>query len=122
MGGRRAKEFLFTGDPMGAAEAYRIGMVNKVVPRAELEGATMTLAQHIAKNPALGLKLVKRAVNNTLENQGFRKALEYAFLLHIFSKATHGYQQEMWQPLMATVRGDGLAAYLKSRDRAFVSP
>ena len=119
MGSRRAKEFLFTGDPMNATEAYRVGMVNQVVPRAQLTEAAMQLAQNIAKNPALGLKFVKRAVNNALENQGFRKALEYAFLLHTFSKATQAYQQEMWQPLMEKVRGEGLNAYLKSRDRGF---
>ena len=121
MGARRAKEFLFTGEPMSAAEAYRVGMVNRVVPRSELESATMELAQRIGKNPGLGLKFVKRAVNNTLENQGFRQALEYAFLLHTFSKSTQSYQQEMWQPLIRKVRDEGLASYLSSRDRPFRS-
>jgi enoyl-CoA hydratase len=119
MGARRAKEYLFTGDPMSAAEAYRVGMVNRIVPRAELDKSTMELAQRIAKNPSLGLKLVKRAVNNTLENQGFRQALEYAFLLHTFAKSTQGYQREMWQPMIENVKTEGLSSYLESRDRPF---
>ena len=119
MGARRAKEYLFTGDPMSAQEAYRVGMVNRVVPKGELNQATMELAQHIAKNPALGLKLSKRAVNRTMDHQGLGKALEYSFLLHAFSKATDGFQTNMWQPLMEKVNKEGLVAYLESRDRQF---
>ncbi len=119
MGTRRSKEFLFTGDPMNAAEAYRVGMVNRVVPREELETATMTLAQHIGKNPALGLKLAKRAVNKTMDHQGFRQALEYAFLLHVFGHATAGFQENVWKPLIDKVNEDGLVSYLASRDSSF---
>ena len=119
MSARRAKEHLFTGDPMSAAEAYRVGMVNRVVPREELESATIALAQHIGKNPKLGLKMCKRAVNQTMNAQGLRESLEYSFLLHIFSKATSAYQEEAWKPLVAKVRGGGLGSYLKDRDADF---
>ena len=40
LGFRKAKEFLFTGDKIDAQEAWRLGLVNRVVPRAELESAT----------------------------------------------------------------------------------
>ena len=116
---RRAKEFLFTGEKMNAAEAWRVGMVNRVVPRDELDDATMALAQHIAKNPALGLKLAKRAVNKTMEYQGFRQALEYNFLLHVFGHATNAFQENMWKPLIEKVKAEGLPAYLAQRDKAF---
>src|SRR4051812_8908124 len=55
MGARRAKEMLFTGRAVGAAEALAIGMVNRVVPRAELDAATLELAETIAARPAFGL-------------------------------------------------------------------
>ena len=119
MGARRAKEYLFTGDPMYAPEAYRVGMVNRVVPLDQLEKATMDLAQHIAKNPALGLKFVKRAVNKTMEFQGLGQALEYNFLLHVFGHATDGFQRNLWKPMIEKVNKDGFAAYVRERDQAF---
>ena len=44
MGPRRAKEFLFTGERMTAQRAYEVGMINRIVPRDELEDAAMALA------------------------------------------------------------------------------
>jgi len=119
MGSRRAKEYLFTGEQMGAEEAYRVGMVNRVVPRAEMEEATMTLAQHIGKNPPLGLKMAKRAVNKTMDFQGLRNALDYNFLLHVFGHATGEFQEKLWKPLIEKVNKDGFASYVESRDSAF---
>ena len=52
-GARLAKEMLFTGRAITADEAYRRGMVNRVVPRADLEAATLALAEHIARRPEL---------------------------------------------------------------------
>lgn len=119
MGGRRAKEFIFTGDPMDATEALRVGMVNRVVPEAELEGATLDLAAHIAKNPPLGLKLAKRVINQTMDIQGLRQALEYAFLLHVFGHGTEAFQREMWNPLIDQVNKSGLVSFVQRRDAAF---
>ena len=119
MGNRRAKEYLFTGDQMDAQEAYRVGMVNRVVPRAELEDATMKLAQHIGKNPALGLKMAKRAVNRTMDLQGLKNALEYNFLFHVFGHATTEFQEKLWKPLIEKVNDKGFVSYLKDRDAEF---
>ena len=54
-GARLAKEMLFTGRAITAQEALMHGMVNKVVPRDELESATLEMAAHIAKRPMFGL-------------------------------------------------------------------
>jgi ABC-type sugar transport system ATPase subunit len=62
---RFAKEFLFTGDRVGAERALALGMVNRVVPRAELHAETFALAEKIAAMPRLGLALTKKAVNQT---------------------------------------------------------
>ncbi|MHC5257793.1 enoyl-CoA hydratase [Streptomyces sp. UC4497] len=82
LGARKAKEILFTGRALTADEAERVGMVNKVVPLAELDERTRELAEQIALMPAFGLRQAKRAVNQTLDVQGFHSALQAAFDIH----------------------------------------
>ncbi|ABW12135.1 Enoyl-CoA hydratase/isomerase [Parafrankia sp. EAN1pec] len=82
LGPRKAKEILFTGRPLTAAEAERVGMVNRVVPREELEATTRALAEQIAAMPAFGLRQAKRAVNQTLDVQGFYAAIQSVFDVH----------------------------------------
>lgn len=84
---RIAKEFLFTGDRMGAERAYQIGMVNRVVPRAELETVTTQLAEKISTMPRLGLALTKQAVNHVEDLQGKRAAMDAVFHMHHFAHA-----------------------------------
>ena len=81
-GARLAKEMLFTGRAITAQEALQHGMVNKVVPRDELESATLAMAEHIAKRPMFGLTLAKQSVNNALDAMGQHTALQSAFGLH----------------------------------------
>ena len=92
MGLRKAKQMLFTGARMSAAEAHAIGMVNEVVPRAELEAATMAMALQIAKADPFGLRLVKRSLNRTADIQGFRAALDAHFDTHQLSHQGTAYQ------------------------------
>lgn len=92
MGMRRAKEMLFTGERMGAEEAYRIGMASHVVPRAELEQATLDLAQRIAKAPPFALKLIKRSLNRTANMQGFGNAVSAHFDTHQLSHVTDEFK------------------------------
>lgn len=82
LGPRKAKEFLFTADSWSAEEAHRLGMVNHVVPLAELEGFVLAMATKIAGKPAFALKLAKEAVNKTLDIQGQQNAIDQAFSLH----------------------------------------
>jgi enoyl-CoA hydratase len=87
VGARRAKELLFTGDSIGAAEAQRIGMVNKVVPRDDLERATLELAGRIAQRPPFGLRLAKASVNRSQDAQGLQQAMDTAFAQHSLGHA-----------------------------------
>lgn len=82
LGARKAKEILFTGRPLTAAEAERVGMVNKVVPLEELDASARELAARIARMPAFGLRQAKRAVNQTQDVQGFYAALQAVFDIH----------------------------------------
>ncbi|WP_328478080.1 enoyl-CoA hydratase [Actinoplanes sp. NBC_00393] len=87
LGPRIAKEVLFTGERFGARRAYEIGMVNRVVPRADLETATLALAGKIAGMPAFGLALTKRAVNQCEDQMGMRAGMEAVFGLHHLAHA-----------------------------------
>ena len=79
LGPRKAKEYLFTGEFMSAAEAEKLGLVNRVVPRQKLEEETMKLAQDIAQRDPFALKFAKASVNEMQNAQGWREAMEGAF-------------------------------------------
>jgi enoyl-CoA hydratase len=77
IGVRAAKELLFTGeDRVPAEEALRLGLVNRVVPRDDLDEATLALAEEIAKNEPFVVQATKRAVNRAWDVAGFRAAME----------------------------------------------
>jgi enoyl-CoA hydratase len=63
MGLNRGKEFLLTGDIMGAEEAYRMGLVNHLLPRAELADAALAMAQRLARGPQVAIQFNKRLAN-----------------------------------------------------------
>jgi enoyl-CoA hydratase len=82
---RIAKEFLFTGNKMGAERAYQMGMVNQISTRESLTADVEALATKIAAMPRLGLALTKQAINNVEDLQGKRSAMEAAFAWHHFT-------------------------------------
>lgn len=82
LGPRKAKEMLFTASAVTAQEAKQLGMVNQVVPLAELIPATMTLARRIAQMDAFALRMAKRAVNHTMDIQGYTAAIDACFDMH----------------------------------------
>ena len=72
---------LFTGEAITADEAKTLGMVNHVVSREELEDFSTNMAEHIAKQPMVGLKLAKQSVNQMQDAQGLWPALQAAMSL-----------------------------------------
>ena len=88
LGTRKAKEFLFTGQRLSAAEGKEWGMVNHVVPRAELEAFTLTLAERIAAAPPIAIRMLKRSLNRTADMQGFRNSIQAHFDTHVLSSST----------------------------------
>lgn len=84
---RIAKEFLFTGNKMGAERAYQMGMVNQISTREALADDVKQLAGKVAEMPRLGLALTKQAINNVEDLQGKRAGMEAAFAWHHFSHA-----------------------------------
>jgi enoyl-CoA hydratase/carnithine racemase len=63
----KAAEMLFTGDFLEAKEAERLGLLNKLVPAAELEKETMSLARRIANGPPIAIRLAKLQLYKGLE-------------------------------------------------------
>ncbi len=109
-GARKAKELLFTGHPIDARTAERLGMVNRVVPLDELEEAAIGLAREIAQKDPFALLQAKRAVNQTLDVMGFTAALQAVFDIHEVGHgaafAANGY------PVL--MRLEGMKAALKA--------
>ena len=62
-----AKEMLFSGNPVTAAEALRIGLVNKVLPQDKVFSASKEMAHLLTTRPGKALRLLKEAVNRGLE-------------------------------------------------------
>ena len=88
LGMRKAKEFLLTGDKIDAQEAWRLGLVNRVVPRDELATATRELADRIALVPPVTAEMVKGSINHTFELMGKRQSWQYHFMAHHFTHNT----------------------------------
>jgi len=62
VGPAKAAELFYTGDMIGAMEALRLGIVNRVVPLAQLESEVRALAQKIAQGPAIAIRAVKQTL------------------------------------------------------------
>lgn len=67
VGPQKAKELMFFGDAVPAAEAERLGLVNKVVPAEELEATARDWAERLAQGPTRALAMTKQLVNASLD-------------------------------------------------------
>jgi enoyl-CoA hydratase len=88
LGMRKAKEFLLTGDTIDAPEAWRLGLVNKVVPRSDLSAAVREMADKVALVPPITAQAVKDTINHTFDTMGKREAWKYHFMVHQFVSNT----------------------------------
>ena len=68
VGAARAKEFLMLGDSIDAREAYRMGLINRVVPADELQTVAMGIAGRLAGGPTRAIRGTKVAVNKILRD------------------------------------------------------
>ncbi len=105
VGKGRAKELLYTGDMIDAAEAYRIGLVNKVVAPEELMDAAKALARKIMSRSPVAVAMCKAAVN-----EGIDADLQTGV----------AYEAEVFGLCFATGdQKEGMAAFLEKRKPAF---
>jgi enoyl-CoA hydratase len=84
---RIAREFMYLGLRMPAQRAYELGVINRVVPRAELEAQTAAIADEIATRPRFGIRLTKQAQNFIENVQGKRTAMDGVFHMHHLAHA-----------------------------------
>ena len=94
MSPRQAKEFLFLGEKLAATDALRIGMINRVVPRAKLEEETLAIATRIAAMPRFALALTKKAINQAEDRMGLRDTMDATFALHQLAHAHNSLTSE----------------------------
>jgi enoyl-CoA hydratase len=94
IGVRKAKEILFQSRFIEAQEALRLGLVNLVVPRAELENETLKLANQIAETDAFTLRMMKFAINLAQDEMGFRNAVRNAHSHHFLTRVQEYSQRD----------------------------
>lgn len=93
VGRGKAMEMIVTGVIIDAQEAYRIGLVNKVVPAAELLTVTMDMAREMACKGPVALRYAKEAIHKGMDltlEQGLRLEADLYFLLHTTKDRTEG--------------------------------
>jgi enoyl-CoA hydratase len=110
---RIAKEFLFLGERMSAARAYQMGMVNRVVPRDQLEDEVARVAARIAEQPRLALQLAKQAVNHMETLAGKEAGIDASFGYHHFA---HANNQLISGDYIAGFSGKSMAEKNKERE------
>lgn len=120
IGMRAAKELLFTGeDRVPAAEAHRLGMVNRVVPRDELDAATLALAEEIAKNEPFVVQAMKRSANRAWDVAGFRAAMDANTELDALIETANLPQRDEFRRI---TKEQGLKAAISWRDARYRGP
>ena len=109
LGLRNAKELLFLGGRLSAADAKSMGMVNRVTSAEHLDADTMALAQRIATAPPFAMQIVKKSLNRSVDVQGMRQALSAHFDLHQLSHMSEEYK---------VIKERGLASAITKGGRA----
>lgn len=83
---RKAKEILFESRFVGAQEAHDLGFVNRVVPLADLDAEVMEYASRVAENDPFQLRMIKIAINQAQDMQGFTPHIHASFAHHMLSQ------------------------------------
>jgi 2-(1,2-epoxy-1,2-dihydrophenyl)acetyl-CoA isomerase len=105
IGSARAAEMMFTADPVDAATAERIGLINRVVPPDKLLEEATDLAERLAEAAPLALALAKRALNRTYEMR-LEEALDYEAQLQSIAGRSADHKE-------------GVAAFVEKRQPRF---
>jgi enoyl-CoA hydratase/carnithine racemase len=100
--GALSRELIYTGDMIDAQTALRIGLVNRVFPKADLEEQTMKIAKRMSRVALAALQLNKRAINNTFETMGFGVALRYGVEMCSVLDATETPEYRQFDELRRT--------------------
>ena len=105
IGPSRAAEMFYTGEMIDAQTALKLGIVNRVVPAAQLEAETKALAHKIAQGPQKAIRSVKQAVFGSAKAR-LVKALEHEV-------------QEQLKCFLSSDCGEGIRAFMEKRPPKF---
>ncbi len=106
IGFHKAAELMFTGDIIEAHEAERIGLINRVVPHAELAKQTRELAERLARGPTRAIGLCKRTLN-----LGINADLASVLDAEAEGQAVARQTEDHWE---------GVQAFLEKRSARFI--
>ncbi len=113
---RAVHAFYLTGDPIDADGMRQLGLVNQVVPAADLNAAAQALAERLALVPREALELKKRSLKAAYDAMGLRAATER----HALADTLMIGADLPWQyALRQTMREGGMRAFLDARDGPF---
>ena len=118
LGIRKAKELLWTAQTLDANEALRLGLVNRVVPAADLMDRARELADEISLVPPITAQVVKESINHAADLMGKSDSWRYHFMAHQWAHNTRtaidALERRRQQRSMKDVLAD--------RDRGDVTP
>ena len=104
----KAMQMLMTGDPITAHEAYRLGMVNEVHPKANLMSAALSIAEKIANNSPTAVQSVKQSVQ-----MGQGETVEQAVAIMM---------NQHWRSVVHSDRVQGILAFTEDREAEYPDP
>jgi enoyl-CoA hydratase len=106
IGMTKAKELVFLGDFIDSPEAHRLGLVNMVVPKDQLEAETLKFAKRLMARPPFGLRVIKGVMNAGI-NTSLQEALEI--------------ERQGFTILFSTEdKKEGMAAFMEKRKAKFI--
>jgi 2-(1,2-epoxy-1,2-dihydrophenyl)acetyl-CoA isomerase len=105
IGMQRAKELVFLGERLSAADAFSLGMVNRVVPVTGLDTTVGELAARLAQGPTVALGLAKRLLNRSLDGD----------------RTSAFFEESMAQELVTRTEDatEGITSFVERRPSAF---
>lgn len=114
---KHAKELLLTGGRVGAQDAARMGLANKVVPADELMAEARKLAVQLSKVPPVAMMFNKKIINRAYEVQGFFEHIDYGAEMFTMIKMSEPSEEQ--KQFFQIAREQGLKAAFKWRDQQF---
>jgi enoyl-CoA hydratase len=114
--GQRARALIYTGDTIGAEEAFRVGLVDKVFPKAALHAEVRKIALRMSRVSLDCLRWNKKAINHTFETMGLRNAIAYGAEASAIMDATGSPEADRFDAIR---RAEGLGAALAWRAAQF---
>jgi enoyl-CoA hydratase/carnithine racemase len=114
--GQRCRSLIYTGDKLDALEAYRLGLVDKVFPQAELQREVGKIAKRTSRVSLDFLRWNKRSINQTFEAMGFRSALQYGAEMAAMMLTQGSPEGDQFNEIR---RSEGLVPAIRWRDEQF---